>query len=204
MPVNDSRLYGSFSFPGLPQRPPAYQHQRSPYEKTNIPVDPLLGRHGLIDMMDAEQMMIDDAFHKMEDSKTHQYRAGQHFARPGRMRLARFTPENCQAGGCENVGRNVKETVPHNIEFKIIKIVRGEASTGQHVMPLQNLMKDNSIKETAKPESEENSGHGWKAASVFLFCFIPFASPSAKVTRSKHRQPTCSVDGFHASGHFTL
>ena len=42
------------------------EHCRSPQNKPDIPVDPILRISQLIDVMDAEQVMINNAFHDIE------------------------------------------------------------------------------------------------------------------------------------------
>ena len=46
----------------LEQQPPADQHGGSPDEEGEVPVDPLLARHRLIYVMEAEKLMVEDAF----------------------------------------------------------------------------------------------------------------------------------------------
>ena len=45
--------------------------------ETDIPKNPLLARHRLVDVVDAEQMVVDDALHEIEDAEAHEEGAGQ-------------------------------------------------------------------------------------------------------------------------------
>jgi hypothetical protein len=117
-------------------------------------------------MMEAEQMMIDDALHHIEDSETDQYRADQHFARPGHMRLKCPARQDHHTNCCKQIRGDMKKTIPHDIEFQISKIVRRVACAGQHMMPLQDLMQDNPIKEAAKSQPKKYSGYCGESTSI--------------------------------------
>jgi hypothetical protein len=68
--------------PGPENGPAADQHGSTPGEKADVPKDPLLPRHRLVDMVDAKQVMIDDPFDQVEDAESHQQAAHQELARP--------------------------------------------------------------------------------------------------------------------------
>ena len=71
-----------FTLPNLEQEPAADQHGSTPDQEADVPEDPLLPRHGLVDMVDAEQVMIDDAFDQVEQTEADQERAGEQLGRP--------------------------------------------------------------------------------------------------------------------------
>lgn len=54
------------------QTPSSKKHQGSPDQKTNIPIDPLCRRHGFIDVVQAKEMMVNDAFDQVKKTKTYQ------------------------------------------------------------------------------------------------------------------------------------
>ena len=68
--------------PNLEQKPAAYQHCSTPGQEADIPEDPLLPRHCLVDVVDAEQVMIDDPFDQVEQTEADQERAGEQLGRP--------------------------------------------------------------------------------------------------------------------------
>jgi hypothetical protein len=61
------------------KKPPADEHGGSPNQEANIPVNPLLARHGLVHVVEAEEVMVNDAFEDIECSEPDQHRADQQF-----------------------------------------------------------------------------------------------------------------------------
>src|SRR5437868_4631912 len=76
------------------QDPPAYQHGCAPKQKAEIPPDPLLVRHRLVDMMDTKELVVDEAFCQVEDPKAHQYRPREQLTRPAHVRSVSRAPQN--------------------------------------------------------------------------------------------------------------
>src|ERR687897_3393925 len=68
--------------PELEQEPAAEQHRGTPRQEADVPEDPLLARHCLVDMVDAKQVMVDDPFDQVEQTKADQERAGEQLGRP--------------------------------------------------------------------------------------------------------------------------
>ena len=67
------RARGWRFLPSGPQKTPSSQkHQRSPDQKTTIPVNPLIRRHGFVDVVQAKDMMVNDAFNQVKKTKTYQ------------------------------------------------------------------------------------------------------------------------------------
>ncbi len=71
-------VHDGFVLPRAPQLPAADEHERAPDKKTYIPVNPLVGRHGLVDMMNPQQMVVYQSFYKIENPEAHEQRTRQH------------------------------------------------------------------------------------------------------------------------------
>ena len=59
---------------------------RAPQGEGYVPNRPVLAGHRFVDVMDAKQVVIDNAFNSVEDSKTEQHCPDQEFRRPVEMR----------------------------------------------------------------------------------------------------------------------
>jgi hypothetical protein len=95
----------------VPQHPATDEHRSSPNEKTDIPIHPLLTWYRLIDVVDTEYLMINDAFNKIEATKSHQYGTHQLLTRPLCVCRASSAPQYHKANRHENVGYRVEKTV---------------------------------------------------------------------------------------------
>ena len=71
-----------FTLPNLEQEPAADQHGSTPDQEADVPEDPLLPRHCLVDMVDAEQVMIDDALEQVEKTEADKESDGEQLGRP--------------------------------------------------------------------------------------------------------------------------
>ena len=60
------------------KRPAPQDHRCPPHQESDVPIDPLLAWDGLIDVMEAEQLMIDQSFDDVEDAEPHKQGAGKH------------------------------------------------------------------------------------------------------------------------------
>ena len=59
--------------------PATDDHRSAPDQKADIPVDPLVPRDGLVDVVQAKQVVVDHAFNDVESTETHQHRPGEEF-----------------------------------------------------------------------------------------------------------------------------
>ena len=57
--------------PGPEKGPAADQHDSTPGEEAQVPIDLVLPRHRLVDVVDPEQVVVDHAFHQVEDAESH-------------------------------------------------------------------------------------------------------------------------------------
>jgi hypothetical protein len=139
------------------QDPPAYQHGCAPKQKAEIPPDPLLVGHRLVDMMDTKELVVDETFCQVEDPKAHQYRAGEQLTRPAHVHSVSGAPQNDETKYDEYVSARMKEAVPERIDFKILHVVRRVSGAGNHVVPLKQLVQNDAIEEAAQTQAEQNS-----------------------------------------------
>ena len=66
---------------------------------------------GLVDVVNAEQVMVDQALNHIENAETDQHRPGEELPGPPEMRPMRGTPERDQSEHDEDVGRGVEKPV---------------------------------------------------------------------------------------------
>ena len=83
------------TLPNLEQDQPP-NNMAAPQVKKPTSQDPLLARRCLVDMVDAEQVMVDDPFDQVEQTEADQERAGEQLGRPsdlqGRRRHRTISP----------------------------------------------------------------------------------------------------------------
>ena len=137
------------------QPPSAEDHQCAPDQKADVPIDPLLLRHGLVDVVKSQDMMVDDAFNQIENAESHQHGCWQQLSRPSDVLLARGAPEDGEASYHEQICAGVENTVPDDIELEAVKSIGGVTGAGQHMMPLQDLMQHDPVEEAAQPQAKK-------------------------------------------------
>src|SRR3954471_16966539 len=96
------------------------QHSRSPKQEADIPEDALSFRHGLVHLVEPEDLMIYHAFDQIEDSPPKQHRAETLLARPLKIGPAGSLPQQIQAEEHEHVGDAVKDAVPGCVEIDVV------------------------------------------------------------------------------------
>ena len=150
--MSDRCSTGGWRFlPSHTQKTPAStKHQGSPDQKTTVPIDPLCRRHGFIDVVQAKEMMVNDAFNQVKKPKTYQERPPEELARPADMGPLRRPPQEEEAEHDTYICAHMKEAVPEGIDLKMLHTGGGISSTGEHVVPLQHLMEQNPIKESSQ------------------------------------------------------
>jgi len=146
-------------------------HGNTPDQKSDIPIDPLSLRHGLVDVVELKELMIDDALDHIERSETHQDRSGQQFTRPPQMRPVRRPPQQQKARDDENIGAGVKNAVPQRVELQRREI-HGRVEMAHHVMPLQDLVKHDPVEKAAQSKAEQDTGRGRKLPLFFVFALV--------------------------------
>jgi hypothetical protein len=87
----------AFALSLFKQNPAADKHQRAPYEKAHIEIQPIRGIDAFIDVMKAQQVVIDDALDQVEGTETDQQRPHEQLARPIQVLPLRRAPEDVEA-----------------------------------------------------------------------------------------------------------
>ena len=59
----------------------------------------------------------------------------------------------------------MEKTIPHDIKFQVSESVQQVTGTGEHMLPLEYLVKDDPIKEAAHPRA-------WLTACMFLAAYV--------------------------------
>jgi hypothetical protein len=150
-------LAGSLLFASPKDEPSDHQHGSTPHKEPSIPIDPLLLRRPLVDMMNSEELVVNEAFNYVENAEAHQHRPGQHLARPPEMRFVSIPPHQDQAQSYKDVGAGVKKAIPKCVELQCCRRV-SRIHTAQHMMPLQDLMQHDSIEEATQAQPQQKSG----------------------------------------------
>ena len=74
------------------------------------------------------------------------------------------TPKDGKARCHEQICAGVEDAVPDDVEFEVVQSVGGVTGTGQHMMPLQDLMQHDPVEEAAQPQAEKDSCQNGKIA----------------------------------------
>jgi len=57
--------------------PPGNEHGRSPDQESDVPEDPLRARHRFVDVVDAQDLVVDEALNDIEQPEADQHRGRQ-------------------------------------------------------------------------------------------------------------------------------
>lgn len=101
------------------------EHGCTPCEEAHVPQQPLLARDGLVDMMQSQKVVIDEAFHQIEGAKTDQQRSSEKLPRPAPVRAAGVSPQYRKTRGDEDLGARVKKAVEEGVCFQVREGVGG-------------------------------------------------------------------------------
>lgn len=92
-------------------------HRPAPGKKPEVPEEPLPARSCFVDVVQAEHLVVDDAFDKVERSEADEHRRDEIAGRPAEMAKAAGPPQDEEAGEDEDVGTGVEDTIPESIQF---------------------------------------------------------------------------------------
>jgi hypothetical protein len=109
-------------------------------------------------VVQAEQVVVDDALDEVEEAEAHQHRARQQLPRPAHMGAVRPSPQHDQAEQDEDVGSGMKEPVPERVDLQVRHAVGRITRAGEHVVPLEHLMQHDAVEEAAEAKAEQDSG----------------------------------------------
>jgi hypothetical protein len=159
---------------GVSRRParrrsrPATHHQRAPGQEAEVPGEPLLARHRLVHVVEAEDLVVDRALHEVEEPEAEEDRARQELARPADMRVPPGAPEDHEARDGEDVGAGVEDAVPEGVDLQVLDGVRRIARARDEMVPLQQLVQHDAVEEPAEAEAQQDAGGDRKGARVHV------------------------------------
>lgn len=112
----------------------------------------------LDDMMNVKEVMIDDAFHKIEEAPAEEAGAEESFARPRHVSTGSAFPKKAQPDECHGIGERMKQPVPEHVDLHV-----GNAGLGilrrQHVVCLEQLMEQDAIEESSEADAHKSSSN---------------------------------------------
>ena len=149
----------------------------------------MLPRDGLVDVVNAEQVMVDHALNHIENAEADQHRPGEEFPGPPEMRPMRGTPERDQSEHDEDVGRGVEEPVEEGVDLQVLDAVRWIAGARDHVMPLEHLVQHDAVEEPPEAQAEEDAGRDGELPWVVGKVSHERAGRSPETTRRRLRAP---------------
>ena len=79
-----------------------------------------------------------------------------------------MAPKNHQACSNEDIRARMEKTIEQGVDPQVLDGVWGEASACHHVMPLQDLVQDDAVKEAAEPKAEKYPRRCWKVPLLLL------------------------------------
>jgi hypothetical protein len=115
--------------------------------------------HSLADVMDRENVVVNDAFHEVEEAPPDQHPADEGSAADCPVPVCCAPPEDVKARGDGDPGSGVKDSVPEGIRLEARYRRAGiVARTREHVMPLKQLVEHDPVHEAPKADTQKNSG----------------------------------------------
>lgn len=125
-------------------------------------MNPLLGRDGLVDGVEAEKVMMHPPFDEVEQAKVHRSRARKHPARPPQMRPMRGAPQRERARRDADAG--VDEAVPDGVVANGVQAI-GRVRLADHAVPLERLVQHDPVEEAPEAKAGQDPGRDREAAA---------------------------------------
>ena len=80
------------------------------------------------------------------------------------MVFPRVAPQDVEPQPRKDVSAGMEEAVPKRVDLQVLNTVRRVARACQHMMPLKDLVQDNTINEPTQTQSEQDASGNRKAA----------------------------------------
>jgi hypothetical protein len=103
-------------------------------------------------VMDSEELMIDQTLDEIEESPATEHRAEQHATGPHRIGATSGAEEQTDADGSHGPGYRMEEAVPDHVVLHRNER-RGRDAAREHVVPLQDLVEEDSIEKAAEADA---------------------------------------------------
>lgn len=144
LPLADHNpLIRSLMPPGSHEQPANNEHDGTPGKEAEVVSELVWTR---TDVMDAEKVMVHDALDEVEKTPADQQHPDKHSHRPRLVAASGRAPEEEKPGYRKKVGAGVEKAVAECVDLEA-RHGRDRVPVGNHVMPLKNLMQDDTVKE---------------------------------------------------------
>jgi hypothetical protein len=121
------------------------------------------------DVVDPQDVVVDDALDEVENPPTGEDPSQQVLAARAEH-VGTAPPERHEPDDQEPIRHGVEQAISERVHLKAADISRGEIPrTGQHVMPLQDLVQQDAIEESAETQSQQDPRF-----SEMSCCALPF------------------------------
>ncbi len=109
-------------------------------------------------VVNAKKLVIDEALHKIKHTPAREYRSRKGLAGPMLRLMIRGSKQQDDADDGENPHGKVKESVLRVLALHVLdrRCLTSSRRT-DHVMPAENLMEDDAIKEAAQAKAENGA-----------------------------------------------
>jgi len=176
----------SLPYPPAPacHEPTQQQLQQPEYKEPVVPGIPTAG--DLPHIMQLQDMVINDAFHQVENAPAQQYTSPEQALRAVDVLTLKHFPEQPDADGRREEGEQMKNAIPKHIHtFGQYGI--GRYPVGEHLVPLEDLVQHDTIRKAAKPHAEHDGCRGerdiapcCRMASGGMYASTASCSPAAE------------------------
>ena len=139
------------------EKPAADDQRDAGYEEREVPSKLATA---FVDVVKAEEVMVNDAFDEVEDAPAREHPAEERASRVDGP-VSQRVPEHPQADDGEKPGGGVEEAVRAHVGFHAFQSGCGPAvRAGEHVVPLNDLVENDAVHESSEADSEQDAGPG--------------------------------------------
>ena len=128
----------------------------------------------LIDVMDLQDLVVDGAFDQIEEAPAEEDGAEAAPCPRATRRALDRAPQQNDADGHRGPGEGVEEAVPDHVDLLVDERV-AEHAVGEHVVQLQDLVKQDAVDEAAHADADDRAG---ATARGRVVCFGDHAAAS--------------------------
>ena len=108
-------------------------------------------------MVDPEELVVDEALDDVEGAPAREQRADMYAPRRSEPALLPGTHRHDHRRRDEDPCAEMEEAVGERVHFQVCHGV-GRSITGEHVMPLEDLVEDDAVQEPAESEAHDEAG----------------------------------------------
>src|SRR5918995_2582947 len=100
-------------------------HHSAGEQKTDVPPHPGSARRCLVDVVDAQKDVVDQAFDDIEHAPTAQHRAGKLHAGPGKTMILSRPPEQKDARDDQHIRETMEDPIPQRVMRRLAMLSTG-------------------------------------------------------------------------------